>query len=260
MSLYARDNGTLSAAITVASGSNLTFAVWIKTDPQFRQAVGHVDLITQVGATNGFAIFRLPFVDGTGQSPRLQYAMANSAGAVSTKQTPSLPLLGDGQWHHVAVTDANSGLLFYVDGIRVAAANTFRSVGYTGAVTTTIAGNGSGTYGIYKHDAQLFARVLTPGEIKALADGVSVAGVKGRYCLGSALSGFDHSGTGNHLTTVSAESGQFTGAEDPPWFRVGQTKSRYGRRHLRGFVAAAGGAPAIIAAYYHLRRRLESAA
>lgn len=218
MSLWCNlSTDSITGTVTPAAGSSIAIGFWFRADPLLRANGAQQYIYRQEAATNGHILLSLDVGGGVGTFPSFRYVMETSAGSGAGVVVNMANAL-DGDWHHVVVSDAASAVRFWCDGRLRGTGNTFRSVGYTGAVTTTIAGT-AGTNGFCLYDLQLFSRVPNPAEIRAMAEGIPV-GASGRYLLGNGVSGDDFSGRGNHITTVSATTGIFGPRENPPWANV----------------------------------------
>lgn len=245
MALYCGDAQTLSAAIAAGgSGTAISVAVWIKMPLSWVPNAGTNSFCyRQVAATSGY--FHCGFIRNESTTVRIWAAMFQSGGSGSSSQVIVNQLL-DGKWHHVVYAFGGGWFTFWVDGIRVHRSDSFRSLTYSGTVTSTIGQSdialGVGTVlPITYADLQVYSRELSKrSEIIAIADGKKLD-PSARYCVGAAVTGADLTGNGNDLTTVGTLSGTFTGMPDPPWLAAGMSPARwYRRKRLRGSVAAAG--------------------
>jgi hypothetical protein len=131
-----------------------------------------------------------------------------------------------------------SGFFYiWIDGRLVTYADSFRSLTYSGTITTIIGGTnlttGAETIPLSWSDIRVFNRIPKQGEVIALMEGGVAIPANARYCVGSAITGADISGNGNNLTTVGTLSGAFTGRNDPPHIALNTTLSKWNLRGKR---------------------------
>ncbi len=161
---------------------DFTIDAWVRATTSFLQTI--VDKRDESPSPRGYAFFLL--------NGRLFLQMAIGVGGVNCSTSPSDactnfgtsgPNVGDGQWHHVAVTvdrDNAQGGVFYVDGDPIATTfnPTLRSQSLATAAGALIGArpadlDGDGRLNGCLDELEIFKRALTPAEIKAIYNAAS---------------------------------------------------------------------------------------
>ena len=206
------------------SGANRGFSIscWIKT-------TGSQDeILSKVDGSNEEYKFEV------GRDGKLEFIVfGNNDNGIAQILKLNTPIVGDGNWHHVAVSfnlaDATTSLLLFVDGVEYDAAHAgtaYSSLGTWAAAINTTAplnmgrrGNGSWYFGGNIDEVAIFDNVMTQAQASAIYNSGTPTDLSGEnYLVGYWRNGDtagtsvyptieDYSANGNDGTMTNMASG-----------------------------------------------------
>jgi Concanavalin A-like lectin/glucanases superfamily len=230
MGLYCGNTQNISGAVEIIGGSGTcSISFWLFYWPTYVPTGSRSTIFKSEAATNG--LFHVAMWNGGGGLPQIILSCETSGGTTLNNYPLDDIRKHKGRWVHCSVVLTPSMLTGYINGECSFREQMFSTIGYSDTVTSSLGGNtGSHPYKI--SDVQVFTRAITAGEVRYSYQGCNI-GPKGRFCVGSGVSGADLSGNGNNIGTVGTVSGGFTGCDDPPHIALNTTVSRWNLRGKR---------------------------